>query len=225
VTDPLAGLQSRLGVTFTDRELLERALTHPSVDAGAGGDYERLEFLGDAVLAWAVAAHLYVAFPGLEEGALTGMKIALTSGRTLTEVARDLDLGTFIRFGKGAEHEATRDSVLENAFEALVGAVCLDAGPDAAQSFVLRLLGPRIDPEALLGTIADAKSRLQEYTQAVGMGLPVYEIVERTGPAHDPTFTASVSIGDVVRGEGTGVSKQDAQRAAATAALRALDTV
>jgi ribonuclease III len=223
VTRPLDELEGRLGVTFVDPDLLVRALTHPSYSLEQGGDdYERLEFLGDAVLAWIVAAHLYEAFPALDEGLLTRMRIALTSGRVLAEVAREIDLGAWMRFGRGAAREVTRDSVLENAFEALVGAVYLAFGPDGARDFVLRWLGGRMDPEALLGAVADAKSRLQEHTQSLGLGLPVYEIVATTGPAHDPRFTAEVSIGSEVWGTGDGASKQDAQQAAALAALRAL---
>jgi ribonuclease III len=221
VSRSLDDLQERLGVRFTDRDLLQRALTHPSYSLEQGGDdYERLEFLGDAVLAWVVSTHLFDAFPGLDEGCLTRMKIALTSGRTLAGIAREVGLSPWLRFGKGAVREADRDSVLENAFEALVGAVYLESGPDAARSFVVRWLVERVDPDLLRATVADPKSRLQEHSQGLGLGLPVYEIVERTGPAHQPRFTAKVSVGVDVLGRGEGASKQEAQQAAASAALR-----
>ena len=220
---PLEELEQRLGVTFSDRDLLTRAITHPSYSLEHGGeDYERLEFLGDAVLAWVVSTHLFEAFPGLAEGLLTRMKVALTSGSTLAEVAREIDLGPWIRFGRGAMRESTRDSVLENVFEALTGAVYLQSGSDEARAFVLRWLAGRVDPDSLLATVADPKSRLQEHTQSLGLGLPVYEIVDRTGPAHDPLFTASVRVGTEVLGSGEGSSKQAAQQAAAVAALREL---
>jgi ribonuclease-3 len=217
-------LIARLGVPVSDQGIFRRALTHPTWALENGGeDYERLEFLGDAVLSWVVAPRLYEAFPDLPEGALTRMKIALTSGRTAAEVARELDLGPAIRFGRGAAHEGGRASVLENVFEALVGAVYIDSGIDVAREFVLRVLGDRISRDTLLATPEDAKSRLQALTQAVGLGLPTYEIVERTGPVHAPVFTAHVSAGDRLLGTGTGATKQAAQKAAAAAALKALD--
>jgi ribonuclease-3 len=223
VNAPLEELEQRLGVVFRDRKLLTRALTHPSYSLEQGGDdYERLEFLGDSVLGWVVSTHLFEAFPDLDEGLLTKMKVALTSGRTLAEVGRELELGRFIRFGRGAARESSRDSVLENAFESLVGAVYLESGAESARMFVLRWLGGRMDPVALLATVADAKSRLQEFTQGHGLGLPVYEIVDQTGPAHDPRFAASVRVGEKVLAAGEGSSKQDAQQAAALAALRVL---
>ena len=213
-----------LGVPIVDRSLYRRAFTHPSWALEHGGeDYERLEFLGDAVLAWIVAPRLYQAFPDVPEGDLTRMKIALTSGTTLAGVARDLDLGPAIRFGRGAVRESTRSSVLENVFEALVAAVYLDAGIEAAGDFVLRVLGDRIDHATLLATPVDAKSRLQEIAQARGHGLPSYAIVDRTGPVHDPLFTAEVSLAGDVLARGQGTSKQSAQQSAATAALREIE--
>ena len=213
-----------LGVPVLDRSLYRRALTHPSWALEHGGeDYERLEFLGDAVLAWIVAPRLYEAFPDVPEGDLTRMKIALTSGTTLAGVARDLELGPAIRFGRGAARESTRSSVLENVFEALVAAVYLDAGIEAAGDFVLRVLGDRIDHATLLATPIDAKSRLQESAQARGDGLPVYTIVGQSGPVHDPVFTAEVSLAGGVLGRGEGASKQSAQQSAAAAALDVLD--
>jgi ribonuclease-3 len=221
--DAFDALIERLGLRITDRDLYRRALTHPSCTRDrAGADYERLEFLGDAVLVGIVAPRLYRDFPDLPEGDLTRMKVALTSGRTLAAVARELDLGSAMRFGKGSEYHAALPSVLENAFEALVGAVYLDAGPEAATEFVLRVLGDRIDRDTLLAAPVDAKNRLQELTQSDGLELPSYEIVQRTGPPHDPVYTAEVSFGGKVRGRGNGPTKQRAEQAAAIAALEAL---
>jgi ribonuclease-3 len=226
VNDRLGELELRLGTSFADRDLLRRALTHSSFSLEHGGDdYERLEFVGDSILGWVVATHLFTAFPGLDEGSLTRMKVSLTSGRVLAGVAREVGIGEWMRFGRGGAREVTRDSVLENAFEALVGAIYLDAGPEAARAFVLRWLGERVDADTLLATVADPKSRLQEHTQSHGLGLPLYEIVECTGPAHDPRYTASVSVRGEVRGAGSGPSKQDAQQAAAVAALESLGAV
>jgi ribonuclease-3 len=221
--DGLDEVVARLGIHLDDRTNLRAALTHPSYSLEQGGDdYERLEFLGDAVLGWAIAAHLYNAYPNLAEGLLTRMKVALTAGTTLAKVARSLGLGEALLLGRGATREVTRDSVLENAFEAVVAAVFLDAGPDAASAFILRVLGDRLDPETLLTTSADPKTRLQELTQSRGLGLPSYEIVAQTGPAHDPRFTAAVCVGRSVAGTGVGTSKQEAQQAAAAAALDVL---
>jgi len=217
-------LLQRLDVPITDRELYRRALTHPSWALEHGGQHnERLEFLGDAVLAWVVAPRLYEAFPDAPEGDLTLMKIALTSGRTLAAVARELDLGPAMRMGRGAARESTRDSVLENAFEALVAAIYLDAGITVAGTFAMRMLGDRIDRQTLLATSVDAKNRLQEITQGNGLGLPSYAIVERTGPVHDPVFTAEVSLAGRVCGTGRGATKQRAEQAAAAEALEALE--
>lgn len=222
--DAFDALLVRLGVPVRDPQLYRRALTHPTWASENGGeDYERLEFLGDAVLSWVVAPRLYEAFPDLPEGSLTRMKIALTSGKTATEVARELGLGPAIRFGHGAQHEAGRASVLENVFEAVVGAVYLDAGIEAAGDFVLRVLGDRISHERLLAVPEDAKSRLQALTQGAGLGLPTYRITERSGPPHAPVYTVEVSLEGRVLGVGSGATKQHAQKAAAVAALEVLD--
>lgn len=219
-TDPFEKALTGLGVTVHDKGLFRRALTHPSWSLENGGDdYERLEFLGDAVLSSVVASFLYERFPEQPEGFLTRMKIALTSGRTLAEVGAALGLGEAMLFGKGAVRERCRDSVLEAAVEAVVGAVYLDSGQDAVQEFVLRVLGDRIDPETLLETTVDAKTRLQELSQSRGQGLPSYEIVGISGPAHDPVFEAVVRVAGDACGMGTGPSKQAAQQAAAAAAL------
>ncbi len=216
-------LIERLGLKIHDLDLYRRALTHPSSTRdGKGSDHERLEFLGDAVLVGIVASKLYRDFPDLPEGDLTRMKVALTSGRTLAAVARELDLGRVMRFGKGSEYHAALPSVLENAFEALVGAVYLDLGLEAATEFVMRVMGDRIDRDALLAAPVDAKNRLQEITQADGLELPAYAIVDRTGPAHDPVYTSEVSFAGRVRGRGMGPTKQRAEQAAAIDALEAL---
>jgi ribonuclease-3 len=224
VTESLQDLEARLGVVFRDRELLVRALTHPSFSLEQGGDdYERLEFLGDAVLASVVAAYLFEAFPAQPEGMLTRMKVTLTSGRTLAAVARELGLGAHVRLGKGALRDADRDSVLENALEAVIGAVYIEAGPVAAKDLILRCMGGRLDGDVLLSTVSDPKSRLQEVSQGLGLGLPQYTITGTTGPAHEPSFTAVVRVGGAASATGEGTSKQAAQQAAALAALRDLE--
>lgn len=224
MTPHLRPLQERLGVHFADPSLLATALTHPSwsEEHQADASYERLEFLGDSVLGFIVATHLFRAFPDRQEGDLTRMKWGLVSGTSLAEVGRDLGLDAEIRQGKGTTRDGVRDSVVEACFEAVVGAVFLDGGLDAAAGFVVRTLGDRIDPARLAAMKADPKSELQEITQARGLGLPCYRIVSSEGPAHEPRFTAQVSLGDEVLAEGSGSSKQAAERAAATGALDAL---
>ena len=212
-----------LGHRFRDGSLLRAALTHPSWAVEHGGtDNERLEFLGDSVLSFVVAEYLYVIFPDVPEGVLTKMKVALTSGRTLSEVARGSRLQGALRLGRGATRDADRDSVLENTFEAVVGAIYLDAGIDAVRGIVLRALADRVDPDALLGTIADSKTRLQELTQSRGLGLPVYDIVDQSGPPHEPIFTATVHVAGALSGSGCGATKQAAEQAAAEAAIGSL---
>jgi len=223
-SDALDGLLQRLGIELADRDTLGFALTHPSFSSEQGGeDYERLEFLGDAVIAYSIASHLYVAFPDLPEGDLTRMKVALISGKTLAQVARDLGFADAIRVGKGAARDATRDSVLENAFEAVVGAISLELGIAPARDFVLRVLGDRLDPRTLLATTSDAKNLLQELAQKRGLGLPSYEITAEEGPAHLRQFTAAVRVDGALVGEGVGGSKQAAERAAAAAGLETLE--
>jgi len=221
--EALETAQERLGVRFADPALLRRALTHPSWSLEQGGlDYERLEFLGDSVLGFIVADHLHETFTDLAEGDLTVMKIALVSGRTLAAVGASLGLQETVRLGRGAARDGVRDSVLEAVFEAVVGAVYLDAGLETTREFVLRALGDRMDPAALTASAADPKSQLQEYTQGLGLGLPVYRITGHVGPAHARRFAAEVVVADRVLGTGEGHSKQTAQQAAARDALDAL---
>lgn len=221
--EALVGLLERLGVSLVDRDTVRAALTHPSFSSERGGpDYERLEFLGDAVLSYTIASHLFRSFPDLPEGDLTRMKVALISGKTLAQVAREIGLGEALLLGKGAARDAERDSVLENAFEALIGAVSLELGVDAAAALALRLLGDRLDPAKLLVTTSDPKNQLQELAQRRGLGLPAYEITGQEGPAHSRVFSATVSVDGTVVGEGSGVSKQAAERAAAAAGVEVL---
>lgn len=218
-----AAVSARIGYVFGDRQLVLRALTHPSYALEHGGDdFQRLEFLGDSVLSFIVATYLYETFPDLPEGVLTRMKVSLTSGHTLSQVARSLDLGPALLLGRGAVREADRDSVLEDALEAVIGAVHIDGGLDAARAVILTCLGPRLDPAALMSTTLDPKTELQELTQSRGLGLPKYEIVAQSGPAHEPHFRAVVRVDGQLAGTGEGTSKQTAQQAAAADALTTL---
>lgn len=219
----LTAVQERLGVTFADPALLQRALTHPSWAEEYGGPhYERLEFLGDSVLGFIVADHLHGRFPDRPEGDLTCMKRALVAGTTLAAVGRELGLDIAVRMGRGASRGTVRDSIVEACFEAVVGAVYLDSGLEAARGLVSRALGERTDPDTLSSVENDPKSALQELTQARGLGLPRYRIVSSEGPAHEPRFVAEVALGDEPVASGEGTSKQAAEREAALAALARL---
>ena len=210
---------------MADETLFVRALTHPSWSAENGGDdYERLEFLGDSVLGLVVAEHLHQAFPDRPEGDLTRMRTSVVRGGALAEAARDLGLAGLVRLGKGAARaeEGDRSSVLEAVFEALVGAVYLDSGLDAARRFVLGALSERLEESALVDAVTDAKTRLQELTQGEGRGLPSYRVVSEAGPPHHRTFEVEAVLGDRVLGRGSGASKQAASQAAAAEALETL---
>jgi ribonuclease-3 len=209
------------GHTFSDESLLELAFTHPSYneEPHASHDYERLEFLGDAVLSLVVVEEVYRRYPDLPEGTLTKMKIALVSGTTLAEEAESLGLGELILLGDSELGTGSRGlhSALENAFEALVGALYLDGGLEAARAFAIACLGDRITPDAV-EELDHPKSRLQEITQTRGVS-PEYQIVSEQGPPHDRVFVARVLIGGVTVGEGTGRSKREAEMHAASQAL------
>jgi len=213
-----------IGHHFSYPWLLFLALTHPSYAAEHAdtSTYDRLEFLGDAVLGFVVSDHVYATHPHAREGELTTRKHYAVSGTALAEVAEHLGLGEFVLVGVGARAAGDRQrvSVLENTLEAVIGAIYLDAGLEAARAFVVRVLEKRLAggpvPEV------DAKGALQRLTQATTQSLPVYRIIEATGPIHQRTFTAEVTVAGTVVGRGSGATKQAAQKAAAAAALEAL---
>ncbi len=220
----LAMAQELVGHQFADVVLLDRALTHPSFvnDPDCRCDYERQEFLGDAVLGLLVVDEVFNRFPDLPEGKMTKVKISIVAGTTLYEVAGELGLAELIKVGESERGTGGRGmpSALENTFEALVGALYLDGGLDAARRFVLRTLGDRIVPEAA-NDLEHPKSRLQELAQSRG-DTPEYRIVDVSGPPHDRTFTAEVVVGGAQVGTGTGPSKKVAEMNAAAAAIESL---
>ncbi len=220
-------LAQRMGLSFVDPALLTRALTHPSWAAEHGGaDYQRLEFLGDSVLGLLVAEHVHDVFPSRAEGDLSAMKASVVRGVTLAAAARAAGIPAAVRVGRGSGLAGDRDrsSVLEAVFEALVAAVYLDAGLEAARAFVHRSLGPYLDPTSLLSSLGNPKNSLQELTQAREMGLPTYSVESADGPDHDRSFTVHVSVGGTVLARASGPSKQAAEKRAAAEALRALET-
>lgn len=222
---PLERTAQILGYRFRDPDLLATALTHPSYAAEHPGTdaYDRLEFLGDAVLGFLVADRTYRAFPDEPEGDLTRRKHSVVSGESLAQAATALGLADLLRLGRGADAagERVRGSVLENALEALVGAVYLDGGLDPAAALVERIVAAA--PEGRTSTQGDPKSLLQQLTQARWGELPQYRVVSTEGPPHDRRFTVEVSVSGEVSGRGTGGSKQSAEKAAASAALEALE--
>jgi ribonuclease-3 len=200
-----------------DRQLLRLALTHKSAEAEA--DNERLEFLGDAVLEIIVTEYLYRNFPEFTEGQLTRARVDAVSEPSLAEVARAMGLGEMLRMSRGEEASGGRDrpSILSDAFEAVVAAVYLSLGLEAARKFVTEQIGT-------LGEVRerDFKSRLQERTQEVFRATPTYRIAGITGPPHDRAFNAEVLLNGKVVGRGAGRSKKIAEQAAAEEALEGL---
>ncbi len=216
-------LEETLGVHFQDPGLLRLALTHRSYiyeTPGVGqSSNERLEFLGDSVLALISADFLYRTFPHLSEGELTDVRAVLVRTETLANFARDLNLGKFLLMGKGEQHSGGGQRVLASAFEAILGALYLDQGLAIVQQFLL----PRLDP--LAHTIIekrlfkDSKSLFQEQAQAHEGITPSYRLVGQEGPSHNREFTVEVLLGDQVVGRGQGRNKQAAEQEAAREAL------
>nr|WP_062466784.1 ribonuclease III [Demequina maris] len=217
-------LISRLGV-HVDPDLLVLALTHRSFAYEAGGlpTNERLEFLGDSVLGIVVTDRLYHAHPDLPEGELAKMRAACVSQRALAVVAREIGLGPCILLGKGEKATGgnDKDSILCDAFEAILGAVYLTHGIDTARDVVLRLVGPSLEAAATSGVALDWKTSLQEACAERGLGSPVYEVTGE-GPDHARRFTATVLIAGDAKGSGTGTAKKHAEQDAAAEAYAAL---
>jgi ribonuclease-3 len=219
-----ATLEAALGVA-PDPALLERALTHRSFAYENGGlpTNERLEFLGDSVLGLIVTDTLFRGHPDLPEGQLAKLRAAVVNMRALAGVARSLDLGAYIRLGRGEEGTGGRDksSILADTLEAVIGAVYLDCGLPAADTLVHRLFDPLIARSASLGAGLDWKTSLQELTATEDLGVPEYH-VEESGPDHQKTFRATVGVGGVEYGRGEGRSKKEAEQQAAEAAWTAI---
>ncbi|MDP9021924.1 MAG: ribonuclease III [Actinomycetota bacterium] len=221
----LAELESRLEMQFSDDATLRRALTHRSFAFEHGGlpTNERLEFLGDAVLTLVVTDLIFHQMHEAPEGRLTKLRAAATRTATLADVARALELGRFVRLGKGevATGGTDKDSILADTFEAVLGAVYLDRGFEAASALVRRLFAERLESLATRGAALDYKTSLQELAAARSGSLPVYALHEE-GPDHAPEFTAVVSVDGIECGRGTGGSKKKAEQAAAREAYRLL---
>lgn len=225
-----AGLAQRLGLPFKDISVLTRALTHRSYineHPEVLEDNERLEFLGDAVLDFVVGAWLYQHYPEMAEGLLTRMRSAMVRTEQLAAFARQLQLGKAMRLGNGEDQAGgrERDVLLCATFEALVGAIYLQAGITCTQDFIHPLLEQTACDIELQPDFHDPKSRLQEWSQAQGLGIPYYETTRAVGPDHNRLFDVQVSIDGKVMGCGSGTSKQSAARAAAQNALDAVGSI
>ncbi|WP_422386864.1 ribonuclease III [Agromyces albus] len=219
-------MQQRLHIAV-DPELLLLALTHRSFAYENGGipTNERLEFLGDSILGQAVTVKLFRDHPDLEEGELAKRRASLVSSAALAEVGRSIGLGPFIRLGRGETMTggADKPSILADTVEAIIGAVYLDAGGDAATALVLRLVAPLLLDPARFGAAMDPKTSLQEIAARRGAPAPVYTVVE-SGPDHNKHFVATVTVGGLAEASGEGSSKKQAEMAAALEAWTALSS-
>lgn len=217
-------LEKNLGTSFKDKNLLLQALTHRSYvnehPEWSLHHNERLEFLGDAVLELAVTEYLYQNYEN-PEGELTNFRASLVNAETLSAVATELGVDTFLLLSRGElkEFERSREELLGNAFEALVGAVYLDQGYEGATAFLSRVLFPKLDEILRLGLWRDPKSRFQEEAQEKIGITPRYEVLKEWGPDHAKQFLVGAFLGDEKVAEGEGFSKQEAEIQAAKEAL------
>ena len=212
----LSQLEHAISYRFADKRLLSVALTHPS--AGPENN-QRLEYLGDAVLELCVSEKIYAMHPEMHEGAMTQLRQKLVREERLAQAARQIALGAALMMDRSCEATGGRKnpSVLCDAFEAVLAAVYLDGGLEAARAMVLRLIGDCSDQG-----VNDAKSALQEYLQGRGRPMPVYETIAEEGPPHERIFTVVVRIDGTATGRGAGTSKKRAEQEAARAALNYL---
>jgi ribonuclease III len=221
----ISDLQGRMGVTFSNEGVLRRALTHSSYineHPEELYDNEQLEFLGDAVLDFLIAALLYNRFPEMKEGDFTTLRSALVRTERLAAFARQIDLGPCMRLGKG-EREAKgqdRESVLCSTFEAVIGALYLDQGIPGVKPFVDTLFTPVANAMADHSTQIDPKSQFQIWAQEALGYTPRYNLISQTGPDHDRVFTVEVVVKGETYGTGQGRSKKQAEQAAALEALK-----
>ncbi len=220
----LEELQNRIGYSFHDVGLLEQAVTHSSYANERTirriPDYERIEFLGDAVLETVSSEFIFREHTSMSEGNMTKLRASLVCEPALAYCARKLELGRFLNLGKGEERcgGRERDSIIADVMEAITGAIYLDGGMEQAKAFIL---GHILNDVENSGIFYDSKSTLQEMIQRTG-GVLRYELIDESGPEHDKTFTARVLIDDIPRGVGSGHNKKQAEQKAAYEAIVAL---
>lgn len=220
----LEELQKTIGITFTRIELLEQAFVHRShlnESKQHKESNERLEFLGDAVLSFITSKYLYSTYPQYPEGTLTNIRSTLVKTKSLGLVAADLKLGDLLLLSKGEESSGGRinESLLADSFEALLGAIFLDQGIEAATQFLVKHLLYKTEAIITNKSYVDFKSLLQELTQEKIKISPLYRVTKSEGPDHNKTFWVEVSSGEKVLGSGIGKSKQEAEQQAAQNAL------
>ncbi|OHD69894.1 MAG: ribonuclease III [Spirochaetes bacterium RBG_16_49_21] len=224
----LEKLQKSIRVKFKNQTLLLRALTHRSFVNESGKsikDNERLEYLGDSVLALVVNEYLFRHFEDYREGKLAKIKSAIVSEASLAKIARRIDLGNFVFMGKGEEHSGGRErlSILANTLEAVIGAVFLDSGLKSSRKFVLSLIRDDIESINNLTYLRDPKTSLQEYVQKKYKERPVYQVIEERGPDHKKEFTVKLIINGREISIGEGPSKRKAEMNAARASLKKIE--
>ena len=221
----LASIQQTLGVFFNDLSFLQQALVHSSYSnenpSFAPISNERLEFLGDAVLGLIIAEKIYQDSPQLSEGEMTELRAALVCQDTLARMARVIRLGHYLLLGKGEKASGGQHNPanLAKALEAVIAAIYLDQEPVTARDVILKLFNEELQKAISHGVKSGYKSQLQELIQAKKQQIPVYQLIEATGPAHERKFTVEVRVGDTVLGHGTGKSKKAAEIEAARSAL------
>lgn len=218
-------LQENLHYTFNKPELLEQAITHRSYlnehPDHQYSHYERLEFLGDAILQYIASAFLYDRFPSMAEGRMTRLRAWLVRTETLASFSRQLEIGPLIRMARGEEIEGgrDRDSILCDVFEAIIGAMYLDSNLATVQRFAMYFLEPTLSDVMTRQQDKDPKSLFQEWVQAIFRITPTYQVLEEIGTEHDKTFKSGVMIENVLVGMGEGRNKQSAEQLAAEHAL------
>ena len=226
----LDSLQKKIGYTFRDLFLLNKALTHKSYvneNSESLKDNERFEFLGDSVLDLIVSDYSIKNFPDFAEGTLSKIRAAVVNESCLAELARQIDLGAYLLLGKGEASSGGREknSLLANAYEALAGAIYFDSNLETASDIYLPILSREIAKYAETARFRDYKSELQEYTQTHFSCIPNYKIVDEKGPAHAKEFEVVVRIQQEIRGRGNGKSKKEAEQAAANSALSGFNLI
>ncbi len=226
-SDLYSPLTSQLGISISP-ELLELAFTHRSFayESGAKETNERLEFLGDSVLGLIVTEELYLRYPDLDESRLSPLRSGIVNMRALADIARTLDLGKYIRLGKGEEVTGGRDknSLLADALEALIGAIYLELGFASTTEVVRSLINETLENAMAKGAGLDGKTALQELVSSLGKGTLEYQVTE-TGPDHDKSFTALAMVSGEAIAEGSGKSKREAEQSAARLAFEILATL
>lgn len=209
----------RIGYQFNNPAYLETALTHRSANKN---HYERMEFLGDAVLNFVISGKLYQLFPDASEGELSRLRAHLVKGESLSNIAAELALGDFLRLGSGELKSGgyRRKSILADVLESIIGAIYLDAGFAAVQDFILRVFADKIAGVGDVKELKDPKTRLQEYLQAMALPLPKYEVVKTSGQAHNQYFEVSCTVSILKKPVfGSGSSRRKAEQMAAEQAL------